>query len=194
MADTPSIVCPICETRQPNAWFCAVCGKALHPLPKHLAGNLATPALEDLEVTVLGPARANVAVEALEDLEPTARPAVPSPAGWLPDLEPTRVPDAPALPGEPVPDREETRLGAVEPSPYAPVTCRICGTPWVPGASRICDGCGVRLAIPDAFLGPKPGAPARRPLETAICPSCSARDQVVGQPCRMCGRIVPAKE
>lgn len=194
MADQPLIVCPVCETQQPNAWFCAVCGKALHPLPKHFVGEVPTPALDELEVTVLDPARTNVAVFELEGLDPTLLPAAPVPTPSLPELEPTRAPDLPAVGEEPVPDFESTRLTGDAPTPFAAITCRVCGTPWTPGASRICDGCGVRLSIPDAFLGTKPDAGPRVPVEKTICPSCSARDQVVGDRCRLCGRPVPAKE
>ena len=192
MADQPQIACPVCETRQPNAWFCAVCGKALHALPKHLP--VATPALEELELTVLDRSRANVAVQVVEGLEPTLFPEAPPPPAPLPEIEPTRL-EAPPVAAEPVPDFEANQLaGGDGATPLAGVTCRLCGTPWSPGASRICDGCGVRLSIPEAYLGTKPATAPRRPEEKTICPSCSARDQVVGDRCRLCGRFVPAKE
>lgn len=196
MAEQPPIVCPVCETQQPNAWFCAVCGKALHPLPKHLAGELPTPSLEDLEVTVLDPARTNVAVQVMEGLEPTLQPAAPPPPPeTLSDLAPTRLADLPAVGGEPVPDVETTALvAAAEATPLAAVTCRICGTPWTPGTSRICGGCGVRLSIPEAYLAVKPGAVPARRVERTVCPGCSAREQVVGQRCNACGRTVPPRE
>lgn len=196
MAEQPLIDCPVCETRQPNAWFCAVCGRALHALPKHLAGDLPTPPLEELELTGLDPTRSNVAVQAMEDLEPTMQATATPVAGEpVPDFAPTALPEAAAVGGERVPDVETTRLVVeAETTPFAAVTCRICGTPWTPGTSRICGGCGVRLSVPEAYLAGKPEAPKARREERTVCPSCSARDQVVGERCNACGRPVKPRE
>jgi hypothetical protein len=153
-----------------------------------------TPALEDLEVTVLDPSRTNVAVLEVDGLEPTLHPPLPAPTAPLPDVEPTRLSGLPPVAAEPVPDFEATGLPGEAPSPYTAVTCRSCGMPWTPGASRICEGCGVRIAIPAAYLGRKPDPGPRRPEEKTVCPSCASREQVVGQTCRQCGRVVPAKE
>lgn len=187
MADQPLVVCPVCETRQPNSWFCVVCGKALHVLPKHVP--VTTPALEDLELTGLDAPRTNIAVQSLEGFESTHHVAAPSPAGPVSDGE--SVDFDITL----VSDLEDSDTAGGEPvTPLAPVTCRACGTPWTPGASRICDGCGMRLTIPGTGPGSRSLADPTRPEERAPCPSCGARDQGVGERCRNCGHFVPPEE
>ncbi len=191
MADQPLIVCPVCETRQPNAWFCAVCGKALHALPKHLP--VATPALEDLELTVVDPARVNVAVYPIEGLEATRHAPVAAPADPIPEVEPTIL-ESPSLPAETLPGFEATGLApSEEHTAYGPVTCKVCGTPWVQGTSRFCARCGVRLSIPEEYLGVAPPEVEAPTEERVTCPSCSARGQVPGGRCLACGRIVPPR-
>jgi DNA-directed RNA polymerase subunit RPC12/RpoP len=187
MAETPSIVCPVCSTSQPNAWFCVVCGKALHDLPKHLP--VETPVLPDLELTAAAPV-VNAAVVPLEGLEPTHHAPEPAPFGRIADVEPTAAAEVPM---EPLPGFEPTAVAAPSaPTPYGPVVCRYCGTPWTPGTSRVCDRCGGRIVVPDAYLGAGEGEPAEG--RHVVCPSCGAWEQVPGRRCVGCGGTVPAAE
>jgi hypothetical protein len=190
MAETPSIVCPVCFTSQPNAWFCAVCGKALHDLPRHLP--VETPTLPNLELTAAGPV-VNAAVVPLEGLEPTHHEPAPEPRGRIAEVVPTAA-DLPEVPGEPLPGFEPTAVVAPSaPTPLGPVACRYCGTPWVPGTSRVCDRCGGRIAVPEAYLrAGEEGKPAEAPR--VVCPSCGAGEQVPGRRCAGCGGPVPVAE
>lgn len=193
----PQIVCPVCHTRQPNAWDCVVCGGSLHDKPRHW--QVPVEALEGLETTALA-TEDPVGVERLEGLEITSLGGGGAPPeGGVPlegletthfdggdlsfetDLAIDVVMDDDVLP---LPGLEPTSFEAETlPTPLLPTVCRYCGTPWREG-SIFCGGCGVRVTSLVRSSG-EDSDPA-----TTTCRACGTLGQVPGRLCIGCGQKV----
>lgn len=178
----PQIVCPVCHTRQPNAWDCAVCGGSLHDKPRHW--QVPVQPLEGLETTALSDP-GQPAVELLEGLEITsfAGEGPIETAGPLEGLETTGWGEFGDGPVEALPDLEATSFVVdALPTPLLPTVCRYCGTPWREG-SIFCGGCGVRVATRGSD-GDHAGS------ATVTCKACGVLGQVPGRMCLGCGQQV----
>ncbi len=142
----PQIICPFCHSRQPNAWDCAVCGRALHERPTSQGLQVAPlPELELHRQADVG----DVPDAPVDGLELTAlADGSGGDAAALEGLEPTLLDDGGnvALPQDPSLEIEHTQLddGPMKLAP-GPVICRYCGTPWRDGSSIFCARCAMRI-------------------------------------------------
>lgn len=197
MTAQPTIVCPFCETSQPNAWDCSSCGRPLHDRPKNVAVQVET--VDGLEQTRLDPTAMPAAEALLEGLETTSiiDSRTIATDGADPNVEQTALVDSSAIPeGTEAVELEATRIADEAPSLLAfEVTCRFCNTPWRPGQSRFCTGCGMKVEVPAPMLAQVAPLTAKETkaeedLRRIVCPICGARQQLPGTTCTSCGMLV----
>jgi hypothetical protein len=189
------VTCEVCETPQPPATVCAVCGLPLHvPRGVRLVGDPPIVPMPDLE-----PTRFDEAIDygsvAIPDLEPTVMEAAPElPPFYLPGFEST-TDQLLDLPGEdPVmPDLERTSepfLKSAPPPAGQPAGCPYCGFEQASG--RMCNNCGrSRIRV----LPPEPAVKAVSKDDASIvrCRSCGAKVPLF-KLCSDCGMPLPDLE
>lgn len=176
------ITCRVCETVQPNAWYCATCGMPLHTIP---SPEWVDPPPQGFEPTQLD--EANVEAAPVPGLEVTRYDDVPELASLpVPGLEhgsetppeyELLTPVIQPVPGfEPTSDTFET----TPIDPQAAVRCEWCGYPQASG--RVCDYCGrARTRVLRSVEGEGDDESL-----VAVCGACGARG-ANGRACPVCG-------
>lgn len=177
------ITCRVCETVQPNAWYCATCGLALHTIP---SPEWVDPPPDGFERTHVDDP--SVAVEPIPGLEVTRYDDVAAVASDdVPEIERASetsleldllTPQVETVPGlEPTSDTFE-RLPV---DPQAATRCEWCGYPQATG--RVCDHCGrARTRVLNAVEGDRDSL-------VVVCAACGARG-ASGRACPVCGEPV----